>query len=198
MRKLKLLLSLGLLTLVLGLAACGDSGGDEDKIIEVTETALTRFEPEDCTELMTQAFVEQMMRIEDPLAVEICEQNGEAIEHEGDPVEVSNVKVTGSRATVEIDRDGDWTDQTATVALVRQEGNWKLAEILRFPRLDRDTFLKETKKGFESGDTRPEPEVTNCVLETFAGMSHRELETMAYESSEREVEILKRCQQKGL
>jgi hypothetical protein len=76
---------------------------------------------------MTRNFVEQMLRVEDAVAVELCEQNAEAKESEGDPVNVSNVRITGSMATAEVgQKDRSAEGQGITVALIEQDGAWKL------------------------------------------------------------------------
>ena len=75
MRKLHaLLLPVVLLALASCLHACGDSASDKETIARTIETALALTDPGDCTELMTQAFVEQETGDEGVEAVEGCEQ----------------------------------------------------------------------------------------------------------------------------
>jgi hypothetical protein len=193
---LSLIALLALASLLL-LAGCG-SKSDEDRIINVIEIAFTKNDPKNCTERETQAFVEQMLRIESASAVRFCVQNAEAIEHDNDPVAVDDVEVDGSKATAKV-AGRDAPNQTMVVALVKQQGDWMLDEIVAFPRLDRKAFIEETEKAFESGDLRPDPEVADCVLETYVGMSRRELEAMLYaRSAKREIAILKACERGGV
>lgn len=178
------------------LAACGGES-DEEQVVEVVEVALTKTDPENCTELETQSFVEQWMQIEDPSAVRWCKSNAEAIEHDLGPVTVHDVEVEGPEATAEVGGLEGY-EGTMTVALVEQDGHWKLDEIVRYPRLDREAFLENVEKGLESGESRPTPEAARCILATYAGMSRRELEALVHAgNTDREIELYRNCGRRG-
>lgn len=184
-------------TIALALAACGGGGGnEEDEIVEAIDYAFVSTDPDACTEQMTQAYSEQMFRHDGPEAVESCEQNARGEESPNDPVEVTKVKVDGSEATaaVGLTDDGDATGQTLAVALVEEDGDWKLDEITGFAEFDRRLWVEEQRKGFEGGHNVIEPRAVDCMIEAFRKMSRREIEEMVLGgSAQREIEIYERC-----
>jgi hypothetical protein len=191
-----LLLPAVLLALALCFYACGDS--DEETIASTIETALTRTNPGDCKELMTQAFLEQMMSDEGAEAVESCEQNAEAEESPNPPVEVNNVEVDGSNATADVTyTGGTFAGQTLTVALVEEDGGWKLDENIRFAKLDPSKLVNELAEGWEFGGSPAEPRVLDCIRKTLGEKSRPELEELLIGGSEPPFdEILIRCSRK--
>jgi hypothetical protein len=189
--KLRLVLPL---LLALGFAACGGGESDEDKVTGTIETAFVKTNPADCQELMTQGYLEQTFRTQGPSALEACEQNARAEESDNPPVEVTKVSVEGSKASADVGSEGGLSGQTFTVALVEEDGDWKLDEIVRIAKLDRGAFLREERKGLESGEDRPDPEVAACIVKAFRQMSKPELEKILFGgSAQAEVEIYERC-----
>jgi hypothetical protein len=192
------------LALSLGLAACGESNEDravkaieaEDRIIETIEHALVSTDPDACTEQMTQAFSEQGFRDEGVSSVESCEQNVRAEESPNDPVEVTEIEIDGAKATAEValTDDGDATGQTLAVALVEEDGDWKLDEITGFAEFDRRRWIEEQREGFESGHNAIESQAVDCMIKAFREMSRPEIEEMVLGgSAQPEIEIYERC-----
>jgi hypothetical protein len=192
--KLPLLFS-ALLLVIFGLAACGSGESDESKITSTIETALTKTDPTSCTKLMTQAFAEQMLRIEGTAAVKACEQNAEAEESPNPPVKVANVKVEDQKATADITfTGGAASGQTVIAALVGGDGDWKLDEFVRFAKFDPDEVAKGMGEGFESGEDRIAPRVAACIRRTYRGTSRPELEDLLLGRATRsEVDIFESC-----
>lgn len=196
MRKLHLLLPLALLTLALGLAACG--GGeesDEDKIVDVIETSVTSTDPADCEQLATQAFLEQTELSEGKEAVESCEESAKETEDDPDSVDVSKVKVDGSSATADVAfAGGSFDGQALSVALVEADGDWKLDEIVRFTKLDTDKLATSLEEAFQEGEDPLDPKLSNCVGEVLRELSQPEAEEVVIGgSSDQIVAIVEGC-----
>ncbi|HWT90893.1 MAG TPA: hypothetical protein VN179_07235 [Solirubrobacterales bacterium] len=198
--KLHLLLPSLLLVLATALVACGGGGeSDEDEVVDAIDYALTSTDPKACEEQMTQAFSEQTFRVEGASAVEMCEQNARAEESPNDPVEVTDVEIEGARATADVafTGDGEISGQVLAMALVEEDGDWKLDEITGFAEFDRDKLVEETVKGFESGESPAGPRVLDCIRETYRGMSRSEFEEIWFQgSAEAEIEILESCKRR--
>ncbi len=192
MRKLHLLPWTALL-LALGLAACGGES-DEEQITGAIETALVKTDPESCTELMTQAYLEESFESSGPEAVESCEQNAEAEESDNAPVEVSAIKVSGAKATAEVGLNGgEVAGQTALIALVDEDG-WKLDEFVRFTEFDREEMIPQMVEGFEGGETATEPKVVDCISKALHRMSRAELENMFLDGYQPTIELYEACE----
>lgn len=193
MRKLHaLLLAAVLFALASGLYACGDSASDEERVAGTIEAASAHAEPEDCTELMTQAYVEQMTADEGVEAVEGCEENAGSA---SPPVEVSEIEVDGSNATADVTYSkGDFAfaGQTLTVALVEEDGGWKLDRNVRFAKLDQRKVVNSLAEGWGS------PAVEDCIRQALEEWSRSELEAFLVDGFERPFDkILLRCAEKG-
>ena len=186
------------IALALGLAACGGGGESaEDAVVETIETSATSTDPADCKALSTQAFMEQTEAVKGSEAVKSCEE--EAEEPEGDPesVDVSAVEVDGSEATAEVAfNGGNFDGQSLAVALVQEDGDWKLDEVSGFAKFDRDKLVANFEKLFESGDEPLEPQVADCMGEAFGELSKPEFEELLFGGSQQPiVEIAEGCQQ---
>jgi ABC-type glycerol-3-phosphate transport system substrate-binding protein len=192
-----LLLPAAMLALVFGLAACGGSESDEDKIVETVETSATSTDPADCKELATQKFMEQTESEKGAKAVKSCEEEAEDPEGDPDSVDVSNVGVDGSEATADAAfSGGNFDGQTLTVALVEEDGDWKLNEVTGFAKFDQDRLVENFEKLFESGDEPLEPQVSACIGEVFGELSKPEFEELLFGGSQQPIiEIAEGCQQ---
>jgi ABC-type glycerol-3-phosphate transport system substrate-binding protein len=186
-----------LLAAALVLVSCGGSGGsDEDEIAETIETALVKTDPDSCTELMTQVYLEQTFQSSGENAVEGCESNARAEESDNPPVKVSGVEVDGAKATAEIGlTGGEIADQTILVALVDEDG-WKLDEFVRFTEFDPEEVVPRMVEGFEGGETAIDPRVVDCLHEALKRMSRPELESMflGEEAARQSVELYETCE----
>ena len=195
MRKLRLLLPLALLALVFGLVACGGGESDEDKVVEVIETSATSSDPADCEALATQAFLEQTQFSEGKEAVESCEESAEETEDNPDSVEVSEVEVDGSDATAEAAfSGGNFDGQTFTVALVEEDGDWKLDEITGFAEFDQEGLGNSLEEALLNDEEPVEEELAECFGETIREAPQEQAEGLILDgSSEPIVEIIEGC-----
>ncbi|MDQ2630936.1 MAG: hypothetical protein M3Y75_08185 [Actinomycetota bacterium] len=195
MRKLRLSLPpLALLALVLGLVACGGGESDEDKIVEVIETSATSADPADCKELSTQAFLEQTELEEGAAAVESCEESAEDTSDDPESVEVSEVEVDGSAATSNVAfTGGSFDGQTLTVALIEEDGDWKLNEITGFAEFDQEKLANAFEEAFE-GEEDVDPRFASCFAEVIRDIPEEEAEEiMISGDSAPIVEIVEGC-----
>ncbi|HEU5104768.1 MAG TPA: hypothetical protein VFU11_02885 [Solirubrobacterales bacterium] len=183
-----------LLALAIALAGCGGGESDKEEIAAAIETALVETEPQSCTELMTQAWLEESFESSGENAVEACEQNAEAEESDNAPVEVSAIKVDGSAATAEVAlHGGEVAGQTALMALVDEDG-WKLDEFVRFTEFDRAEMIPQMLEGFEGGETRTDPKVVDCISKALHRMSRAELENMFLDGYQPTIELYEACE----
>ncbi len=196
MRSHRLLL-LPLLALVsaLALAACGSSESDEDKIVDAIESSVTGTDPAICTEFATQAFVDQNSDGEGAAALKECEEDAEDTSNDPDSVEVAEVEVDGENGTAEVAFTGGAFDgQTLSVALLKEDDDWKLDEITGFAVFDQEGLVQAFNEQFESEDSI-EPAVTSCIVEVLEELSQPEFEELLLGgSSEGFVEIAESCE----
>ena len=195
MRKLQLLLPLALLSLVFGLSACGGGESDEDKVVEVIETSVTSTDPADCEELATQGFLEQTELEEGAAAVESCEESAEDTENDPDSVEVSEVEVDGSAATADVSfTGGSFDGQTLSVALVEEDGGWKMDEVTGFAEFDQEQLADTFEEGLQSGEDALDPALATCFAEVIRDLPKAEAEEIVIGgSADPIVEIIEGC-----
>lgn len=195
MKKLHLMLPLALLALALGLAACGGSDeSDEDKIVDVIETSVTSTDPADCEKFATQAFLEQTELSEGKEALESCEESAKDTEDDPDSVDVTEVEVDGSSATADAAFvGGSFDGQALTVALVEEDGDWKLDEITGFSKLDKDQLATSFEEAFE-GEEDFDPQVAACFGEVLRELPDPQVEEVVIGGSvDPVVEIVEGC-----
>lgn len=184
------------LAILLGASACGGSASEEDKIVEVVETSATSTDPADCTALATQAFLEQAESREGEAAVSHCEKNNEEDEDAPDSVEVSDVEIDGSTATANAEFVGgdSITGQTFDVALVEEDGEWKMDEIRGFVNFDQEglaVLFEEAVVEDVGAKLRP---IARCVGDGIRDLSPSEAEDLVIGGSEQRLEgIFARC-----
>lgn len=188
---------LALLALALGLVACGGGESDEDKVVEVIETSATSADPADCKELATQDFLEQTEFSQGAEAVESCEENAKDTSDDPDSVEVSKVEVDGSDATADVAfKGGNFDDQTLSVALVEEDGDWKMDEVTAFAKLDQEKLATSFEEGLQSGEDALDPQLATCFAEVLRELDKPEVEEVVIGGSpEPIVEIIEGCSQ---
>lgn len=195
MKKSHLVVPCLLLLSALAFSACGGSGSsDESKIEEAIETAATGTEPSKCTEVETQAFVEQNTATSGPAAVKECEKEASKAENNAESVTVSNVEVENEEATADVAVTGSSFDgQTLEVALVEEEGQWKLNEFAGFAKLDKAKLVESLEEEFaKSGEVSKS--LTACIAEGLEESSQPEIEELILSgSSEGFEELAKEC-----
>lgn len=177
-----LLLSLALL-LAIGLAACGGGGdssgggGEDESQIETTiETAATSTDPADCTKFATLTFMEQTTGEEGPAAEKACEEEAEEGEGKPEGASVSNIEVDGEKATAEAEFEGgDAGGFAFTVALVKEDGDWKLDELTGFANFDAEKLTQTLVDQLEEEEAAS-PELISCVAEGLEELDESEYE----------------------
>ncbi len=186
-------------TLLLGLtafvlSACGSSESDEDKITDVITTSVTTTDPADCEALSTLNFMEQTNSAEGKEAVKGCEEDAEDTTNDADSVEVTDVEVDGSTATASVAfTGGSFNRQTLSVALVEEDGDWKLDEIDRFVKLDRKQLLASFEEAFE-GANEAETELAECIVGALEARSDEGLEEVILGGQEGIEDVIGECQ----
>jgi hypothetical protein len=186
------LLALAALTL----SACGGGGSsDEDKIAETIETAATTNDPKNCTELETLSFVEQNSQQKGKAAIKACEEEAEAGEEEAEGANVSNVKVDGEKATAETEFEGgSLGSQSLEVALVEEDGTWKLDHIEGFANYDGKALGEAFEKQFEEDPGELDKEQAKCISDKIAGLSQEAAEEVFFGgSAEPIIELAQSC-----
>jgi hypothetical protein len=175
-----------LVAVVVGIAACGDSGEASDDAAAVEETIVASANsesPADCERLHTEDFLERMSAgFEGDAALRLCE---EVIEEDlgEDPreVTVADVQVEGDEATANASFAGSSLDgQTVTIALVREEGGWKIDRMVEFAEFDRDRLLDGLKQEVRELDSSAlEAELGTCMAERLGALDDSELQDLA-------------------
>jgi hypothetical protein len=179
-----LLLPAAILALVFGLVACGGSDeSDEDKIVETIETSATSTDPAVCEETQTLAFIEQTTGSSGKEAKKQCEEEAEDGENQPDSVTVSEVEVDGGSATANAEFKGGSLDaQTLEVALVEEDGNWKLDELTGFAEFNADGLVKAFAEQIEK-EPEVDPETAQCFVEGIEELSDSELEGVVIDNN---------------
>ena len=192
----KLLIPLFILALALGLAACGSSESDEDKIVDVIETSATSDDPASCTELITQTFLDQVEDGEGKAALKECEEDAEDTSDNPDSVEVTEVEVDGTNATANAAFTGGGFDgQTLAIALVDEDGDWKLDEITGFAEFDQAALVQSFEDQLAEEEGAIDPEIGACIIESLEELEQEEFEELLLGgSSEGFVELAEACQ----
>jgi ABC-type glycerol-3-phosphate transport system substrate-binding protein len=197
LRKLHLaLLPALLLALALGLAACGGGGeSDEDKITSMIEESATSTDPSICKETQTQAFMEQTSSASGGAAVKECEKETKSGESNPDEVNVSEVEADNGKATADVAfKGGAFDKQTVEVALVEENGEWKLDELTGFAKFDSGAFVGELAEQLEE-EPEIEPQVASCIVEGLEEAPKEELETLVIENNTQPiVELAESCE----
>jgi ABC-type glycerol-3-phosphate transport system substrate-binding protein len=185
LRKLHLsVLPVLVLVLSLGLAACGGSDeSDEDKIVSAIETAATSSDPAVCDETQTIAFMEQTTGSSGKDAEKECEEETKSVDDNPDSVTVSEVEVDGDSATANAEfKGGTFDAQTLELALVEDEGDWKLDELAGFAKFDAEGLVAAFAEQIEA-EPNIEPETASCFVEGIEELSDPELESIIVENN---------------
>lgn len=183
MRKLHLL-ALPALLFALSLAACGGGGeSDEDKITSTIENAATSTDPSVCSETQTLAFMEQTSGTSGKGAEKECEKEAKAGKGQPESVSVTKVEVDGENATADAAFKGGIFDaQTLELALVEEDGEWKLDELTGFAKLSPESLVKAFAEQIEE-EPEIEPETAACFVEGLEELSSSELESIVVENN---------------
>jgi hypothetical protein len=188
----RLLVPLALLALAaLAVTACGGSGSSaEDEVTEVIEQAATTKDPSSCTELQTLRFTEQNTGEKGEAAIKSCEESA-AEEEQAEEAKVSNVSVNGEKATAEAEFiGGSLGSQTLAVALVEEDGDWKLDQIEGFANYDGKALEETFLKRFEESPEGLSKKQYTCIAEGIGKASTAEAEAMFLSGASTKIEEL--------
>ncbi|HJZ35560.1 MAG TPA: hypothetical protein VJ204_04730 [Solirubrobacterales bacterium] len=188
----RLLVPLALLALAaLAVTACGGSGSSaEDEVTEVIEQAATTKDPSSCTELQTLRFTEQNTGEKGKAAIKSCEESA-AEEEQAEEAKVSNVSVDGEKATAEAEFiGGSLGSQTLAVALVEEDGDWKLDQIEGFANYDGKALEETFLKRFEESPEGLSKKQYTCIAEGIGKASTAEAEAMFLSGASTKIEEL--------
>lgn len=190
MRKQHLLALCLLVVSAFLLAACGSSGDSaESQIEDAIETSATTNDPANCTELETQNFSEQGSGESGKAAVTACEKEAKE-SSQADSVEITEVKVDGSKATANAAiSGGNFDGQAVTIALVEEDGKWKLDELTGFVKFDQGALAKVFETQLEK-DNELTPELTSCIVIGIEEAPQAEIEEIILSGNAAPVEEL--------
>jgi hypothetical protein len=166
---------LGLLAAAL-LAIAGCGGNDEDDASSAAEEALTSTDPASCEELQTENYRQQIQLSKGEYALAACQQ--ELSLSAADSAEVTDVSVDGDTATVNVAHTGAAFDgQVLTYEMVKEDGQWKLNELLGFADFDMDRYARSLDRVTKAGKDVVPPG-TACVNDELTSLSVQELEDL--------------------
>jgi ABC-type glycerol-3-phosphate transport system substrate-binding protein len=188
----RLLVPLALLALAaLAVTACGGGGSSaEDEVTEVIEQAATTKDPSNCTELQTLRFTEQNTGEEGKAAIKSCEESAKE-EEQAEEAKVSNVSVNGEEATAEAEFiGGSLGSQTLAVALVEEDGDWKLDQIEGFANYNGKALEETFLKRFEESPEGLSKQQYTCIAEGIGKATTAEAEAMFLSGSSTKIEEL--------
>jgi hypothetical protein len=187
-----------LLFSALSLAACGGGGsdsGDEEAVEAAIVRSATTADPANCTEVETQAFVEQSSVEKGAKALKECEAEAKDASNNAKTVKVTKVKIDGDEATADAAITGGGFDgQVISIALVEEDGAWKLDQLTGFAKLDTARLAELFKEKLEE---TPEltPEQTSCIVAGLKGASKEQAEELIFSgSSQPLVEFAEGCE----
>jgi hypothetical protein len=177
--KLRLLLLPALLgAFAVAFTACGGGESEEGKIARTVESLATSTDPADCEALATSAFLKQTQVKESGAeALESCEEDAEKTAEDPDSVQVSNVEVDGPMATADAAFSGGTFDgQSLSVALVKEDGGWKLDQVTGFALFDRDRLVESFQRALEEGPGASAPRLAACIGDVLRESSRSQVE----------------------
>jgi hypothetical protein len=189
-----LLLPCLIIVSALALAACGSSGDETSKVEEAIETAATTTDPADCTKVQTQNFMEQTSQESGKAALKNCEEEAEK-EENASTATVANAEVNGSDATAEVTLSGgkSLSGQTLEVALVKDDDEWKMNEVIKFTKFDHDKLIETFEREIK-GSPEGSSKFATCFLKAFEEANQAEVEELLFRSGgEGFEEIAKEC-----
>lgn len=147
-----------LAVLALGISACGGGDGesDEEKIEKTIEVAWTEPGPEACGESRTIAYMEELSEASGEEAEADCEETVADRENMPTAVKVSKVEIGDEGATAEVAMIGGEQDGLVVkMALVEEDGSWKIDEVVELVSLDRDSFTGKIEDEFRKEAWEP-------------------------------------------
>jgi len=152
------------------LSACGDEGDkrlseDVKQIHATLNEALTTKDPDSCTRLATQTFVEQTTAERGKAALRSC--RNEVARSSAQEVSFGRVVVSGPRASADLrTKGGRLPYKTVRFGLRKAAGRWKLDRAKR-ATLDRGAFLRFLRTEVTSPPDALDDAAADCVVRDF-------------------------------
>lgn len=159
----------------------GDEGGAGAEVEAAIVTAASTDDPADCERFHTQRFLEQTFGLEGEAAVAACRADVVDPEVEdAESVTVTGVEVDGTEAQADAAFVGSDLDrQTPTFGLVEEDGDWKIDELVRFVRFDREALLEALAgQMVDLARETGEPKLAACLLAWMESLEDEALEAM--------------------
>jgi hypothetical protein len=159
------------------------SSPDDATAIERTiATVATSSDPSYCDELVTTRYLEQTTGARPPFADDFCKSEAEG--PRADSASALDAHVDGHRATAVVSFEGGSYDGSIfRLALVEEDGHWKLDRILSLARFERGAFERAYRtRLLEFGS--PAESVT-CALRAVRQLSDAEIESVTLKGSQR-------------
>ncbi|WP_205697528.1 hypothetical protein [Conexibacter sp. SYSU D00693] len=168
------------------LAACGgddssSDGPDEEAIRKTTVTALTTRDPEvKCTRVVTRGFV---TAVYGDLATCRKAETPEADDKPPTGATVSNVQGDAERATGTVTvQGGDSDGATGQLTYVKEEGEWKVAELsVAFLRSQLTKGLAGAADDPDAGPLQ-DPKARDCIGKGLQGLDDPTFRQLAYDA----------------
>lgn len=161
----RMVLALAAVCALAGMNACGGNS-DEGKVTDAIVTSATTSDPANCTELLTQSFVEQTEFEKGEQALKSCREQDQS--SNADSVEVRQIEVDGESATAEARIEGSVFDgQTLAISLVSEDGQWKLDRIEDITIFDKEALAEAFARTATQGEDPLTQEQADCVAENF-------------------------------
>ena len=161
----------------MGVAACGssnDNSADQDQITQAITASATSGDPSACTKYQTVRFDQQTSSGQGQVAVRSCERD--AAQTAADKVEVTDVNVDGDNATAKVKATGSiFNGQTLDVALVKENGQWKLDQFKGFEDFNRDAMITAFRQQLAQ-ETGNRPQAVSCIVQQFQAASDQDIE----------------------
>jgi hypothetical protein len=153
--------------------ATHDRPSTEERIERNIDVVFTSGNPGYCDDLTTRHYLEQTTDEPWPFADEACEIY--AGEGTTQSVAVSRVRVEGGRATARVIPSGGSLDgATVTVALVDEDGYWRLDRLVAIDRFDRAAFRRNYRRSFLTFGSSQS--AASCAVEREERLSDAEIE----------------------
>jgi hypothetical protein len=139
----------------------------------VITASATSGDPTACTKYQTIHFTEQTSGGTGQAAIRSCEKGAQ--DTAADSIDVTDVQVNGDHATAVGKATGSTFDgQTLKVALVKENGQWKLDDFQGFEDFDKAAMIAAFEKQLSSENV-PQQGI-DCLKQQFQAASDQQIE----------------------
>lgn len=167
---------------------------DKARIKRTIEAIATSGDPAYCGTEMTTAYLEQTTGTRPPFADDVC-RNAAGV-FPADSVSVSEVAISGDRATALVANRGGSFDGSNLLVRLHDDGGWKLDRLVAFEKFDRRRFNRAYRGLLLASGASPS--AAACALRKTGSLSNPELEhVLLHEESRVFVPIGVACDRPG-